>query len=191
MDAETEGFFGRTGLIHALGGRKWFIALPAEKEFDEPSLPYIVRITMGFRPDVGVECTAIEIRQRPGGPSVGAQRIRELPMRRLQNETLLSDAFLVSAENQEGQLWGWPATPEDAAHMEGIARRRGPGSLPVSDDHLRLALSIYEEAAEKAPRRRLVWTAEQLARRHNIKRKRSTIHAWIKKAQERSLDGEH
>lgn len=176
---------------HSVGGRRWLVLLPVSRTFDEPELPYVVTVRMEYV-EGEVACTSVEIGQRPGGPGVGSQRIRRLPLHRLQNETLLSEATAVTTTGADGFIGGWQAGSADAGAMESLHRRRGPGGEPVPEEKLRRALAIHREATSDKRRDALKFTREQLEARYGPEYagSRSTVHSWIQKAKELESHGE-
>jgi hypothetical protein len=92
--------------------------------------------------------------------------------------TLIESAAQFEGESQSG----WGLTDDFAKDMAKVTKGRGPGSLPVADSDLRLAARLYKKAQKEQPRRALVRTQELLAEQ-GIYKGRSTVHAWIKKAE--------
>lgn len=168
-------------------GKAWLAFLPAERTFDDEGLPYVVNMTVGLLNDAGdLGCTRLEVLRRPGGPPVGSQRIRTLPLRELEDLTLTS----ATATHDEAAGGGWFLSDEQAPDLAAATTRRRPGSPPVPDETLRLALAIHTEATDAGRRDALKFTREQLAERHGIYGQRSTVHSWIQKAKEAGFDGQ-
>jgi hypothetical protein len=125
---------------------------------------YQVEVTVAPQPDGKVGCTALTVRQLPGGPLILSDQLRHVPVAEIVHRAIVAHADA-------------PKIPKLTAEQAELMRLRGP-----TDEALRHIAAVYRAAlATGSPPTAAVEAALGLPR--------STTGRWLQQARQRGLLG--
>jgi hypothetical protein len=139
-------------------------------EVDDPRCPVLLEIHVEVI-DGRPECVELRCRQRPGGPPVSSERLRQVALRRYLREStrLYSDLVLPELVQATG-------TGDELilARAEQESRRR---AQPITDEHLAEVAEVYSAAGSKPTQAVL----------HRFHVSRPTASRWVRLARDRGF----